>query len=347
MADGEMYWEPILSKYISVIELQRLNITSRCLGETPGRAEFRASLDVVDMVQLSILSIMAVTALALHVLVAPGIAFISLFDPACCSLPAPAIISAQRGRELAIRATPGLIAMTSCIGFWIPRSALFNDFVTNVYFSFVIHLFLLQQMQFLSKKPGATMHLNTGPFCCFCRFLPEAPLTIRTISILWVLTMQGAILHPVLLLIWISICADKPELEDLPLALNLTLVVSMLISLYPLGLTFAQAKLHPRAGKQPAKYALNQLTLVTMKLQTAVFTMLAKNGHVPCLPPFPSVARARQMNAQLLVIEMFLLSLLNYRVYNSPSTPETLIHSKDQQTTKEVEEAPTVAIPTE
>uniref|UniRef100_A0A8C4QLJ2 Solute carrier family 51 alpha subunit n=1 Tax=Eptatretus burgeri TaxID=7764 RepID=A0A8C4QLJ2_EPTBU len=89
---------------------------------------------------------------------------------------------------------------------------------------------------------------------------------------------------------------SQPELEDLPLALNLTLVVSMLISLYPLGLTFAQAKLHPRAGKQPAKYALNQLTLVTMKLQTAVFTMLAKNGHVPCLPPFPSVARARRNN---------------------------------------------------
>uniref|UniRef100_UPI00358E6089 organic solute transporter subunit alpha-like n=1 Tax=Myxine glutinosa TaxID=7769 RepID=UPI00358E6089 len=328
MAECEIYWEPILSKHISVIDLERLNITSRCLGETPSSARFRASLDVVAMVQITILSIMAVVALALHVLVAPGIALISLFDPSCCSFPAPAAISAQRGRELAIRATPGLIAVTSCIGLWIPRSVLFNGCVANVYFSFVIHLFLLQQMQFLSKKPGATMHLNTGPFCCCCRFLPVAPLTTRTISILWVLTMQGAILNPALFLIWISICADKPELENLPLGLNLTLVASMLISLYPLGLTFAQVRLHPRPGKQPVKYALNQLTLLTMKLQPAVFTMLAKNGYVPCSPPFPSLARAEHMNAQLLVIEMFLFSLLYYRVYNSPNT-ETLQGAAD------------------
>uniref|UniRef100_A0ACB8FI74 Organic solute transporter subunit alpha n=2 Tax=Sphaerodactylus townsendi TaxID=933632 RepID=A0ACB8FI74_9SAUR len=78
-----------------------------------------------------------------------------------------------------INAAAPVIATTSCIGMWIPRSTMFTDFTAAVFFAIVIHKFLLMMIKecggqklFLRRFENDRFKISTGPCCCYCLCLP-------------------------------------------------------------------------------------------------------------------------------------------------------------------------------
>uniref|UniRef100_A0A8C4QA21 Uncharacterized protein n=1 Tax=Eptatretus burgeri TaxID=7764 RepID=A0A8C4QA21_EPTBU len=172
----------------------------------------------------------------------------------------------------------------------------------------------------------ATLRLRTGPLCCCCLCLPNPKLSSRWLTALRSGTLQTAILRPLLVLLSILVWVDRMASDNwentnstLESVLGYVLGASTLLAIWVLSMAFFIVKNFTLPLPHlTARFALNQVLVLLVTLQLKVLRWLSSAGIVPCIPPFSRHAQATSMHHQLLIIEMFVVTLTSHRLYRRP-----------------------------
>uniref|UniRef100_A0A803SXE9 Organic solute transporter subunit alpha n=1 Tax=Anolis carolinensis TaxID=28377 RepID=A0A803SXE9_ANOCA len=255
------------------------------------------------------------------------------------------IPSSKRSIFIWINAAAPVIATTSCIGMWIPRSTMFTDFTAAVFFAIVIHKFLIMMIKecggqklFLRHFKNDHFKISTGPCCCCCLCLPYIRINRKTLFLLKLGTFQFAFLRPVLMFLSIVLWTNgNYNLSDLSLSgaaiwINCFIGVLTIIALWPIGIMFQQVRVLLNCKKIIPKFALYEFVLVLSQLQAAIINILAMQGVIACAPPLSPSARGAYINQQLLIMEMFLITLTSRVVYRKRYDDLDLSLDPDQET---------------
>uniref|UniRef100_H3A8B4 Organic solute transporter subunit alpha n=2 Tax=Latimeria chalumnae TaxID=7897 RepID=H3A8B4_LATCH len=270
-------------------------------------------LDITGIILFAVLTIMTAVALLVYV---EEVVYIYKKIP-----------TSKRSIVMWVNATAPAIASTSCIGMWIPRATVFTDYTTAIFFSIVVHKFLVMmikecggQKAFLKRFQNERFKLYTGPFCCCCLCLPSASMTRRTLFILKLGTFQFTFLRPILIFILIVLWSDQgfqgagPE-GSAALLINILVGISTITALYPVSIMFTQVRLILASQGIVPKFVLYQFIVILSQLQTFIISTVASNGHIVCAPPLSGKARASYMSQQLLIMEMFIITILSRFYY--------------------------------
>uniref|UniRef100_A0A8D0KNW3 Organic solute transporter subunit alpha-like n=1 Tax=Salvator merianae TaxID=96440 RepID=A0A8D0KNW3_SALMN len=283
-------------------------------NEPPLSRVILESLDTTGILLFAILTLMTVTA---------NLVFVEEVFYIYCK-----ITPSKRSIFVWINAAAPVISTTSCVGMWIPRSTMFTDFTAAVFFAIVIHKFLLMMIKecggqklFLKRFEKQQFKISTGPCCCFCLCLPGININRRTLFLLKLGTFQLAFFRPVLMFLSVVLWTNgNYSLSDLSptgaaIWINCFVGVLTIIALWPIGIMFQRVRVLLNCKKIIPKFALYQFVLVLSQLQATIINILAMQGVIPCAPPLSSSARGAYMNQQLLIMEMFLITLISRVVY--------------------------------
>ncbi|KAM9388526.1 organic solute transporter subunit alpha-like [Phaethornis superciliosus] len=284
------------------------------VSEPPYSHELLQSLDLPGRFLFAILTLMALIA---------DVVFIEEAIYIYKKIP-----SSKRSIIIWINAAAPVIATASCIGMWIPRSTMFTDFAAAMFFAIVIHKFLLMMIKecggqklLLRRFENGHFKISTGPCCCCCLCLPGVPITRRTLFLLKLGTFQFAFLRPVLMFLAIVLWTNGNYIlynlspKGAAIWINCFNGILTIIALWPVAIMFQQVRTVLTCKKIIPKFALYQFIVILNNLQTAIINILAMQRIIPCAPPLSSSARGSYMIQQLLIMEMFLITLLSRVVY--------------------------------
>nr|XP_005991571.1 PREDICTED: organic solute transporter subunit alpha-like [Latimeria chalumnae] len=239
------------------------------------------------------------------------------------------IPSFRRTAYIWITGAPPVIATTSCVGLWIPRSSMFTDFTASIYFTICIYKFLVMIIEeyggdeaIVQTLQDVPVKISTGPCCCCCLCLPSVKMTRTTLSLLKSGVLQVALLRPILLFFAIVLWSNGNYVEGEYNSDSNVVGYSEIISI-------CVNDLKCFCGNCIFLF-LFQSVLILSQAQSGIINQLVNTGIVECVPPFSSKARGTFMNQQLLVIEMFVITLVSRcyyrRKYSSvelkPAVPE-------------------------
>ncbi|XP_030602749.1 organic solute transporter subunit alpha-like [Archocentrus centrarchus] len=244
-----------------------------------------------------------------------------------------------------------VIATMACIGMWIPRAVMITDMTSNCYFAVVVYKVLVLLIEelggssaFLQQFSGKPFRISTGPCCCCCPCLPQVPMSRRMLFLLKLGALQYAILKTVLsvlaVILWTNGNFDLSDLEITGAAIWINPFVGILTitSLWPVAIVFMNTNRYLRCLKIIPKYAMYQLVLILSQLQTSIINILALDGTIACAPPLSSQARGSMLSQQIMIMEMFIITLVTrllYRRTYDALPSET--HDGDQNTTASLE----------
>ncbi|XP_051258298.1 organic solute transporter subunit alpha-like [Dicentrarchus labrax] len=289
-------------------------IDPACLQEPPLAIDVIKQLDVFDFCLYSMLTFMSCISLLLYLELC-----IFIYK----KLPYP-----KKTTIVWINGAAPVIATMSCFGMWIPRAVMITDMTSNCYFAVVVYKVLVLIIEefggssdFLKRFSGETFRINVGPCCCCCVCLPRVPMSRRLLFWLKLGALQYAILKTVLsvlaIVLWTNGNFDLSDLEITGTAIwiNPFIGVLTIISLWPVAIIFMNTNSFLRSIKIVPKYAMYQLVLVLSQLQTSIINILALDGTIACAPPFSSQARGSMLSQQMMIMEMFIITLVNRCLY--------------------------------
>ncbi|XP_031137947.1 organic solute transporter subunit alpha [Sander lucioperca] len=227
-----------------------------------------------------------------------------------------------------------VIGTMSCLGMWIPRATMFTDMTSACYFAIVVFKFLILMLEevggdeiFLKRAGRHKLRISTGPCCCCCPCLPYVAITRRSLFLLKLGSFQFALLKIVFTILSIVLSTNGTfDLADLSIKgaaiwINPFVGILTIIALWPVAIMFMHLRTALRTVKIIPKYAMYQLVLILSQLQTAIINILALNGTIACTPPFSSTARGYMMSQQLLILEMFIITLVTRLLYRRQYEP--------------------------
>lgn len=285
-----------------------------CLQEPPLAIDVIKELDVFGICLYSMLTFMSCISLLLYL-------DTSVFVYREVSYPKKTTI-------IWINGAAPCIAVMSCFGMWIPRAVMFTDMTSNCYFAVVVYKVLELMVEelggsalFLKRFSGQPFKISTGPCCCCCLCLPRVPMSRRMLFWLKLGALQYAILKTVLsvlsIILWTNGNFDLSDLEITGTAIwiNPFIGVLTIVSLWPVGIMFMNTQGLLRHLRMIPKYAMYQLVLVLSQLQTSIINILALDGTIACSPPFSSQARGSMLSQQMMIMEMFIITLVTRWLY--------------------------------
>ncbi|XP_040036250.1 organic solute transporter subunit alpha [Gasterosteus aculeatus] len=289
-------------------------IDPACLQEPPLAMDVIKQLDVLGLCLYSMLTLMSCISLLLYL---EQCAYLYR------NLPNP-----KKTTLMWISGAAPVISTMACFGMWIPRAVMFTDMTSNCYFAVVVYKVVVLIVQefggtgaFLKRFSGKPFKVSTGPCCCCCLCLPRVPMSRRWFFFLKLGVLQYAILKTVLsilcIVLWTNGNFDLSDLEITGTAIwiNPFIGVLTIISLWPVAIIFMNTNSFLRDIKIVPKYALYQLILVLSQLQTSIINILALDGTIACAPPFSSQARGSMLSQQMMIMEMFIITLINQSLY--------------------------------
>ncbi|XP_030050529.1 organic solute transporter subunit alpha-like [Microcaecilia unicolor] len=122
-------------------------------------------------------------------------------------------------------------------------------------------------------------------------------------------------------------CRALPIINGAAIWINCFIDIITVIALWPVVIMFTQVKVLLSCKKIIPKFALYQFIVILSQLQTVIINILAISGTIACAPPLAASSRASYMSQQLIIMEMFLITLLSrvfYRkCYDELEHPET------------------------
>uniref|UniRef100_A0A6I8NMF9 Organic solute transporter subunit alpha n=1 Tax=Ornithorhynchus anatinus TaxID=9258 RepID=A0A6I8NMF9_ORNAN len=199
-----------------------------------------------------------------------------------------------------INASSPVIALTSCLGMWIPRATMFTDFAAGAFFAIVIHKFLLMmikecggQKMFLRRFQPGRFKISTGPCCCCCFCLPLPHITSGSLFWLKVGTFQLALLQPVLVLLAIVLWTNGTySLSDLsPRGAAVWLGglggVLTVVALWPVGILFHHVRGLLAHKNISPKFALFQVSPTAPGRELGSRPRTPFSSRLPLLAPWP------------------------------------------------------------
>ncbi|XP_028322615.1 organic solute transporter subunit alpha-like [Gouania willdenowi] len=298
------------------MEEETLNSTidPSCLQEPPLAIEMIRHLDVFGWCLYSLLTVMSCVSLLLYL--------------EQCVYMYKKVSYPKRTTIVWINGAAPVIATMACFGMWIPRAVMITDMTSNCYFAVVVYKVLILMIEelggssaFLKRFEGETFRINTGPCCCCCCCLPHVPVSRRLLVILKIGALQYAILKTVLsvvsVVLWTNGNFDLSDLEITGTAIWINPFIGILTitSLWPVGIVFMNTNRFLRSLSIVPKYAMYQLVLVLSQLQTSIINILALDGTIECSPPLSSIARGSMLSQQIMIVEMFVITLVTRFYY--------------------------------
>ncbi|XP_010884258.1 organic solute transporter subunit alpha-like isoform X2 [Esox lucius] len=280
-------------------------------------------------------------------------------DPSCMDQPPVAIdiilqecwyiyqkVPAQKKSAIIwVNGAAPVIGTMSCLGMWIPRATMFTDMTSACYFAIVVFKFLVLMIEevggdeaFLQRAGKNKLRISTGPCCCCCPCLPHVPITRRSLFLLKLGSFQFALLKVVFTVLSIALWTNGNfEMADMRITgasiwINPGLGVLTIIALWPVAIMFMHLRTTLRSLKIIPKYAMYQLVLVLSQLQSAIINILALRGAIACTPPYSSRARGYLMSQQLLILEMFVITLVTRMLYRRQYDPLPENEPNDENT---------------
>ncbi|XP_029029413.1 organic solute transporter subunit alpha-like [Betta splendens] len=288
-----------------------------CIQEPPLALDAIKQLDLFGVCQYCVLTFMSCVSLLLY---------LELCLYIYKKMPYP-----KKTKVIWINGAAPVISIMACFGMWIPRAIMFTDMTSSCYFAVVVYKVLLLLIEefggcnaFLKRFAGEPFMISTGPCCCCCPCIPRVPMSRRMLFMLRAASLQYAILKTTFsvfsIILWTNGIYDPFNLNIAGVAIWIGLFVGVLtiISLWPVAIIFMNTNKHLRSVKIIPKYAMYQLVLVLSQLQTSIINILALNGVIACSPPFSSQARGSKLSQQLMIMEMFIITLVNRLLYHRP-----------------------------
>ncbi|KAF3706483.1 Organic solute transporter subunit alpha [Channa argus] len=285
-----------------------------CLQEPPLAIDVIKQLDVFGVCLYSLLTFMSCVSLLLYL--------------EQCVYMYKKLSYPKKTTIMWINGAAPVISTMSCFGMWIPKAVMFTDMTSNCYFAVVVYKVLVLMIEefggskdFLKRFSGETFRINTGPCCCCCPCLPRVPMSRRMFFLLKLGALQYAILKTALsvlaIILWTNGNFDLSDLEITGTAIWINPFIGILtiISLWPLAIIFMNTKGFLRSLNIIPKYAMYQLVLVLSQLQTSIINILALDGTIACAPPFSSQARGSMLSQQMMIMEMFIITLVTRYLY--------------------------------
>ncbi|XP_054622433.1 organic solute transporter subunit alpha-like isoform X2 [Dunckerocampus dactyliophorus] len=289
-------------------------VDPRCMDKPPLALDIILQLDVFAVILYSILTFMAVASML-------------IFMEECVYI-YKKVPAQKKSTIIWVNGAAPVIGAMSCLGMWIPRATMFTDMTSACYFAIVVFKFLVLMIEevggdeaFLRRAPKHQLRISTGPCCCCCPCLPHVAITRRSLFLLKLGSFQFALLKIVFtilsIVLWTNGTFDLADLSITGSAIWINPFVGILtiIALWPVAITFMHLRTTLRTIKIIPKYAMYQLVLVLSQLQSAIINILALNGTIACVPPFSSAARGYMMSQQLLILEMFIITLATRLLY--------------------------------
>ncbi|XP_038582820.1 organic solute transporter subunit alpha [Micropterus salmoides] len=242
-----------------------------------------------------------------------------------------------------------VIGAMSCLGMWIPRATMFTDMTSACYFAIVVFKFLILMLEevggdkaFLRRAERHKLKISTGPCCCCCLCLPHVNITRRSLFLLKLGSFQFALLKIVFTILSIVLYTNgNYVLGDMSISgavmwINPFVGILTIIALWPVAILFVHLRTALQTLKIIPKYAMYQLVLILSQLQTAIINILAVTGTIACTPPFSAPARGYMMSQQLLILEMFIITLVTRLLYRRQYDPLPEEDINDNENTKMV-----------
>ncbi|KAM3936385.1 organic solute transporter subunit alpha-like [Leptodactylus fuscus] len=239
-----------------------------------------------------------------------------------------------------------IIAVTCCVGLWIPRSTMFTDFTASVFLAVLIHQFQLMLVNecggkkgFLSKFSDTKLQLHTGPLCCCCVCFPKKDVHSRSLFLLKLGTFQFVLLRPVLMFLAVVLWTNgtyaigDSRAESATIYINVSVGVITITALWAVGIMFNHVRPSLVDKKIIPKFACYQFIVILSQLQTSIINILGTTGVISCVPPRPGPSRASYMNQQLLIIEMFVTTIICRTLYRQRYEEKPAV--SDDEETKE------------
>ncbi|KAK2870153.1 hypothetical protein QQF64_021892 [Cirrhinus molitorella] len=291
----------------------------RCKQEAPYSMEVIMQLDIFGIVLFSVLTLMATVS-------------VLVFIEECIYI-YKKVPPNKKSVIVWVTGAAPVIATTSCLGMWVPRATMFVDMTSTTYFAIVIFKFLILMIEEVGgdaaflKRSEKSLKISTGPCCCCCPCLPDVAITRRSLFILKLGSYQFALLKLILTILSIVLWTNgnfslaEVSANGAALWINCSIGVIMIIALWPVAIMFMHVRVALRTLKIIPKYAMYQLVLILSQLQTAIINILATNGTIACAPPYPSQARGYLMSQQLLIVEMFIITLVTRVLYRRQYDP--------------------------
>ncbi|KAM8881808.1 organic solute transporter subunit alpha [Synchiropus picturatus] len=300
--------------------MDNTTVDPRCSAPPPLAIDIIQNLDIFGTVLYSLLSFMAVTSMLIYI--------------EECVYIYKKVPSHKKSIIIWVNGAAPVIASMSCMGMWVPRSIMFTDMFSACYFAIVVFKFLILMLEevggdevFLRRGPKHKLKISTGPCCCCCPCLPHVEITRRSLFLLKLGSFQFALLKIVFTILSIVLWTNGTfDLSDLSITgaaiwINPFVGVLTIIALWPVAIMFMHLRLALRTLKIIPKYAMYQLVLVLSQLQTAIINILALNGTIACSPPFSAPVRGYMLSQQLLILEMFIITLVTRLLYRRRYDP--------------------------
>ncbi|XP_072790899.1 organic solute transporter subunit alpha-like isoform X2 [Taeniopygia guttata] len=174
-----------------------------------------------------------------------------------------------------INAAAPVISTTSCIGMWVPRSTMFTDFTAGMQTLFWLKLGTFQFAVFRPVLIFLSIVLWTNGNYVLYNLSPKGPA-------LWISCFIGAL----------TLCA-----------------------LWAVGIMFRKVRILLKCKNIIPKFALYQFIVILNHLQTTIINIFATQKIISCAPPLSSTARGSYISQQLLIMEMFLITVISRVVY--------------------------------
>ncbi|TKS87836.1 Organic solute transporter subunit alpha [Collichthys lucidus] len=311
------------------------SIDPSCTDKPPLAIDIILELDVFGIVLYSVLTFMATVSMLVYI---EECIYIYRKVPAN-----------KKSVIIWVNGAAPVISTMSCLGMWIPRATMFTDMTSACYFAVVVFKFLILMVEevggdeaFLKRAGRHKLKISTGPCCCCCLCLPYVAITRRSLFLLKLGSFQFALLKIVFTILSIVLYTNGTfDLSDLNITgaaiwINPFVGVLTIIALWPVAIMFMHLRIALRSLKIIPKYAMYQLVLILSQLQTAIINILALNGTIACAPPFSSAARGYMMSQQLLILEMFIITLVTRLLYRRQYDPLPEEEYDDNENTKMV-----------
>ncbi|XP_020508707.2 organic solute transporter subunit alpha [Labrus bergylta] len=309
-------------------------VDPRCMQMPPHAIDIILKLDIFGLILYSVLTFMAAVSMLVYI--------------EECIYIYRKVPNNKKSVIIWVNGAAPVIGAMSCLGMWIPRATMFTDMFSACYFSIVVFKFLILMVEevggdegFLKRAGKHKLKISTGPCCCCCLCLPYVAITRRSLFLLKLGSFQFALLKPVFtilsIVLWTNGTFDLADLNITGSAIWINPFVGILtiIALWPVAIMFINLRTALRTLKIIPKYAMYQLVLVLSQLQTAIINILALKGTIACAPPFSAAARGYMLSQQLLILEMFIITLVTrllYRRQYDPLPEEEEEHDDNENT---------------
>nr|BAN16580.1 organic solute transporter alpha-2 [Oncorhynchus mykiss] len=295
-------------------------IDPSCSEKPPVAIDILLQLDIFGIILYSVLTFMAAVSMLVYI--------------EECWYIYRKVPSNKKSAIIWVNGAAPVIGTMSCLGMWIPRATMFTDMTSACYFAIVVFKFLVLMIEevggdeaFLRRAGRNKLKISTGPCCCCCLCLPHVNITRRSLFLLKLGSFQFALMKVVFtilsVILWTNGNFDVTDTAVTGASIWISLGVGVLtiIALWPVAIMFMHLRTTLRSLKIIPKYAMYQLVLVLSQLQSAIINILAMMGTIACTPPYSSQARGYLMSQQLLILEMFIITLVTRLLYRRQYEP--------------------------